>query len=419
MSYPRIMPKPFWLLLALTALVACSATATPQPTPSAATPTSAPAPVAAPVTVTLWHTWTGRSAQTLDALARAFEQQQPDIRISLQTHAVATLVRDYTAQAADATAPQIILLRGRYLGELAARQVIVPLDAVLSDADREQFIPAALASGQWNNQQYGLPMRVDGLVFWHDRRNLPTPPTTLTDLAQLPLPTPTSGGSAPLALAYHLSLTTALPYLAALGGQLVTAADPVAFATSGYTATTRWLRGLQALATTPQVLVSDDLGAVDRVFQAGRAASALDWSYRWEDYAQVWGAEQVGAAPLPALTPGSSAPPTVLVADVLCLNTVTTEAQRTAATAFVRFLVSAEAQTTLAQQGGGLPAQRQATVAPPLQAVWQALQSSQGAMPLPALDERGWAVLDALLRSAISDTSDPAAAINRAAQEMR
>lgn len=384
----------------------------------------------APTTITVWHPWTGRQQQALDSLARAFEQQRPMIRIRLERQAVAHLVRQYQERVSDGSAPQLVLLHGRYIQELAEGKLVQPVDGLYPIESRPAFLPAAWESGRVQDQQYGVPLTLDALVLWYDRRVLVTPPTDLSQLPSTVQPTfaPQDFGTAtpePLAtLAYHLSLATTLPYLYALGGQLTTAADPIAFAHDSRPATVRWLEGLQSLATRPLLRASDDLSVVDQALQTGQALSVIDWSHRRDEYAQVWGEASVGVAALPRASVEGQPPPTLIMTDMLCVNAVMSDVQRKATFEFLLYLTSAEAQTTLAKQAGVLPANNDATVDEPLRLLREVLvpptnagtttSTEPTAMPLPA-DSRVWTVLDDMVQSVLGRNVPPEQAIDTAA----
>ncbi len=427
-SRPMIRPRLAAWLLAVWLLCSCAVGADPAPTTTAAPPaapaaaaTAAPAAPPSPVTLTLWHSWTGRAAQSLDTLARQFEQLHPEVRISLVSRPAARLVRGYNEQVADGSAPQLLLVRGRYLGELTARQHILPLSTAFPTATLRAFVPAALTSAQVGGEQYGLPISMDALVFWYDRRALAAPPTSLAQLAAptaAPAATPAPLTAAPpVALGYHLTAVTALPYLYALGGHLASATDRATFATTDRAITIRWLAYLQSLLSQPQLLASADLGPVDRALQTSRAVSTIDWSYRWADYAAVWGSDAVGVAALPPSAPSAAAPPSIVLTDVLCVNTVTTADQRRAAYALLAYLTSGESQTMLSAETNRLPTVQTATVTGSLRALRDA---TSHAAPLPPdLDSDTWTVLNDLVQSVLVGNVAPEPALDAAATELR
>ncbi len=409
-------------LCCLVVLLSCAG-ASPNPTVDKA-PGRPGATAAAlqlpPLTLTLWHPWSGRKEQALDALARSFEHLHPEIRVRLESHPVASLVHDYAGVAADASGPQLLLLRGRYVGELAVSQHLLPLDTVVPTTTLTLLLPAALANGQVNGHPYGMPLSLDALVFWYDRRMLTRQPASLVDLFAVPAVTSTTTPDATLTatpeatikLAYHLSLVTTLPYLYALNGRLQNANDGLALGTTMRPAAVHWLTALQDLMAQPQARASDDLALVDRVLQVGHAWSAIDWSYQASEYESVWGKDAAGVAALPPATTGGKAPPTMVAADVLSVNPVTNAEQRMAAYSFVRYVLSEEAQTNLAKIAGVVPANSHAKVDAATQALRAAISN---AVPEPTmLDSRSWAILNDMVQNVLTGNAVPEQALDAA-----
>ncbi|MBA3943739.1 MAG: extracellular solute-binding protein [Herpetosiphonaceae bacterium] len=416
-------------LCCLVLLLSCAggpSSATVDKTPARPGAT-APALQLPPLTLTLWHPWSGRKEQALDALARSFEQLHPEIRIRLEAHPVASLVHDYAAVAADAGGPQLLLLRGRYVGELALSQHLLPLDTVVPTPTLTLLLPAALANGQVNGHPYGMPLSLDALVFWYDRRMLTRQPASLMDLFAAPGATVTSTVAPDatttatpqpsIKLAYHLSLVTTLPYLYALDGRLQNASDGVALGTTMRPAAVHWLSALQDLMAQPQVRASDDLALVDRALQIGHAWSAIDWSYQGSEYESVWGKDAIGVAGLLPATTGGKAPPTMVAADVLSVNPVTNAEQRMAAYSFVRYALSEEAQTNLAKIAGVVPANSRAKVDAATHALRAAINT---AVPEPTtLDSRSWAILNDMVQNVLTGNAVPEQALDAATAQLQ
>src|SRR5689334_17664055 len=99
-------------LAALCLLSACaSTTAEPRTSPS---PVAGGQPQPGIDRITLWHSWSGAKLEALNNLARSYEQNHPDVRISLEARPASDMLRTYGLSVADGSAPQILLMLGRY-----------------------------------------------------------------------------------------------------------------------------------------------------------------------------------------------------------------------------------------------------------------------------------------------------------------
>lgn len=394
----RLVPFLNWVLLAIV-LVACAS--------SRAGGSNAPVPSASPaltpaLMLTIWHSWSGAKLEALNSIAREYEQAHPEIRIRLVSQPLTDLVGNYSRSVADGAAPQLVILPGRYVAELAARQQLAPLDEPLSAAAREALLPALLDGVRINDRLYAVPLTYDGLVLFYDRRHLPEAPTTFEQLQALRPTAEASAETRTWSLAYYLALETTLPYLSAMGGALVDSAGRPIFAGSGRDATQRWLSWLKQLQSQPQMLVSTDYSAVDAAVQAGRVWSAIDWGQRQEVYARAWSADVVGIAALPAIV-ADQPPATLALSEVLAINPVATPEQHAAALAFARTMIAAPAQERLSR-AGGMPARRGVAVPEERAAAQAALQRVQTLAPATTTPSV-WRPLSELFRSVVANAA--------------
>ena len=408
-------------MLLIVLLAACARATQPEPTPQpSATPqTAQDLPSTRPLVLTLWHSWSGRSAQALDLLARRYEQSHPGIRINLQARPAVTLIRDYGANVADGSAPQLLLVLSRYVGELAERRQILPLDEQV-DARLADLLPAALDGARIAGRLHGVPLSYDSLVLFYDRRKIAESPVTLEQLLTSAPPAASPDQAAPQnwSLAYHLAAPATLPYLWAFEGAIFDADGDVSVDSERRPGTLRWIEWMKNLRADTRAFATEDFGAVDAMIQANRVAAAVDWTYRLPAYEQLWGPDAVGVAALPRTDGQSPLPSTLVLADVVCINVVTTAQQRTAATDFLIFLARAQAQELLWTRGGLFPASQSARVDGAAAAI---MAASADGVPFPntAADSRAWPVLDEMVRSALAGSATPTEALETAATALR
>jgi arabinogalactan oligomer / maltooligosaccharide transport system substrate-binding protein len=398
-------------MLVLVLVVACGSPAA-SVTPTMTAPVSPPAPQ----TITLWHSWSGRGAQTLDMLARRYEQQHPDVRIVLESHPASSFVQDYTASVSDGSAPQIVLVLSRYVRDLAARSQVLPLDDRFPADRLEGILPAALDSARVNGQLYAVPLTFDGLVLFYDRRLVPEVPSSIEQLLSTANSVPDGTGPNP-ALAYYLSAATTLPYLRAFDGAIFNSEGRTILDGDAYDGTVRWLEWLQTIRADSRAIATDDWGAVDGMIQANRVPAVIDWSHRLADYQQLWGRESVGIAALPRIDDADPAP-SIMLTDALGINPVTTGQQRAIAADFVRFMLSSEAQGMVWSRGEKIPVNQNADVDGAAKDLL-AIGGEGFAFPSPQASTRSWPLLDAMIRGVLSGSATPAEAIEAATAGLR
>ncbi len=396
------------VLAALLTLIGCasaSATQTGSPSPQ---PNTGPVE---PIRLTIWHSWSGAQLSALNAVARSYEQDHPAVRIQLQMQPGAELVRSYSMSVADGSAPQLVLLPGRYLGELAQQQFIQPLEDAWSEEQPSGLLPQALDAAHVNGELYGVPVSFDTMVLFWDKRRVAEAPATWAAARELNAalrgePPETR----PYSMAYYLSLAGAMPYLEFFGGSVVDGQQPV-FTTAGRDATASWLEWLHSLPSDEQLIASADYNAVDSAVQQGRVLAGIDWARRRSMYEQAWGgAEAVGIAALPARQAGQT-PRSLLLTDVLAINRAISPEQRAAALDFARAVAGKASQETLWSRGQLLPVHAEIEVD---EATAPVLALADASQPLTSVVVGMWDPLNGMVRNVLSNVSSPQEAIDAA-----
>jgi arabinogalactan oligomer / maltooligosaccharide transport system substrate-binding protein len=335
------------LVLLITLLAACSTRTTPpEPTPAAA-------PSAAGVTLVVWHGWYGAERQSLGRLVDRYNRLHPEGRVSLVSVPLATFSGELQSAAAAGGGPHLALMPNTWIGELAARGALLPIDELVPPAEREQLLPAALGGAQVADQEgrarlYGLPVTFDTLALYYNTANLSAPPgdteTLLSSARGLgdPAAVPPIWG-----LALNLSLDNTIGYLYAFGGRVFGADGALDLAGEGRAGAERWLAWLQVLNSDDRILARVDSSIyVDSEVKDGRALMTFDWAHQVGVYRTLWGAN-MGVAPLPLLSETGQPPQTYVRSDVLAVNSRVSAAERQAALDFLRFMVAEEAQAEL------------------------------------------------------------------------
>jgi ABC-type glycerol-3-phosphate transport system substrate-binding protein len=377
----------------------------------------------------LWHGWSGSPRQALSRLVARFNRQNPNGRISLQAVPLTTFDADLRAALNYGGGPHLLLIPNTWVGSLAERDALLPLDD-LAAGEQRALLPAAVGGarapgGDGAEHLYALPLSFDTLALYYNKANVLTPPADTADLINS-----AHGLSDPNAprwgLAINLSLENTIGYLYAAGGRVFADDGSVALDGAGAAGAEQWLAWLLQLQNDPRLLARADSSIqIDRALKDGQALMALDWSHQIGLYRSLWG-DNLGVATLPRLSSTDAAPQPYVKSDVLAINSRSSAAEREAALAFLRYMVGAEAQAELLQ-GNLQPARADLkldTVDPVAAAAAQAFrEEATHGLPMPNSAAREREIvrreLALMHRQVLRGEATPADAVADAARRLR
>ena len=246
---PAIAQRAAACLLLLLLLTACAITAAQAPQ----TPTDPAGGARNGVTLVLWHGWSNAARQTLSRLVDQFNRQHSDGQIVLQPVPLATFDGDLRGALAAGSGPHIVLLPSTWVGSLAAKDALLPLDDLLPASEQRAIIPSALggarARGADGKQRlYAWPISIDTLALYYDKRNFLTPPADTAALLQNAHGLGAPDASPPRwGLALNLSVENTIGYLYAAGGQIFDDNGKLVLGSAGRAGAERWLGWLAQL----------------------------------------------------------------------------------------------------------------------------------------------------------------------------
>lgn len=332
-------------IVLLCALLVASCATSNTPT----TPAVTPAPSS--ITLVLWHGWSATARQALSRLVDRFNQQHPNGRILLQSIPLSSFDTDLRAALAAGGGPHIVLVPNTWVGSFAQQGALLPLDGLITAGDRQALLPSALGGAQAHGADgkqsiYGLPISIDTLALFYDKRNVLRPPedtdTLVSNAHGLGDPTIPRWG-----LAFNLTLDNTIGYLYAAGGRVFDEQGALVLGGTGRAGAERWLAWLKQLHDDNQLLARLDSSIeVDRELKGGRVLMSVDWSHQLGLYRSLWG-ENTGIAVLPRMAATNQAPQPYLRSDVLAINSRVAPAERAAALEFLAFMVGSDVQAEL------------------------------------------------------------------------
>lgn len=339
--------------LFLIILTACVRTA-----PPAVAPTADASPVRErTVTLFLWHAWPSPEQHTLATLVDRYNQSHPLIQVIPQAMPLSTLTSELRSAALAGSGPHLVLLQSHTIGVLAQEGLLLPLDSLVSPAERDRLLPAAVGSAQvldaeGNVVLYGLPVAFDTLALYYNKANLSVPPADTEVLLNTARGLTDATTEPPVwGLAYTLSLDKTIGYLYAFGGRIFDDEGNLVLGSDGREGTERWLQWLVELRQDQQILAVNDSIVVDSALKSQEALMTIDWAHALPSYRELWG-DNLGVAVLPRLSATNRPPLPYVQSDVISVNArVVDSAEQQAILDFIRYLLDEDAQRALLEAG--------------------------------------------------------------------
>jgi len=130
-------------------------------------------------TLTVWHTFTDTSRETLEKLAQDFHRVYPDLNINpVYVGSRDDLTKQYNAAIALGAAPDLVLADRRQIADFAAAGGLQPMESFLRDADlgltpqdTKDFLNGALQLGKFpmlDERTFGMPFNQEAFVLFYN-----------------------------------------------------------------------------------------------------------------------------------------------------------------------------------------------------------------------------------------------------------
>ncbi len=138
-----------------------------------------------PVTVSFWHTFNDEETGTLKEILADFRKHAPHITVQLQQVPFSDALNKYKTVAQAGNAPDLFRAEIAWTTELASLGFLMSLDAFFNEQLRSDYIPQAFSYATYQGHVWGVPQVTDCLALMYNKRLVPKPPETLTDLVQI------------------------------------------------------------------------------------------------------------------------------------------------------------------------------------------------------------------------------------------
>ncbi len=108
--------------------------------------------------VTLRIVWMGPELETYGIWKKGFEAEHPGVTIEQQFISYDQGPTFYNTMIQGDNLPDLGFLFMGMIAEYAERGVLEPLDAYMTDAERQEWIDVALSAGEYKDKSYGVPL---------------------------------------------------------------------------------------------------------------------------------------------------------------------------------------------------------------------------------------------------------------------
>jgi len=418
----KILYIVFSCLLATSLLLSACATAAESSESSETEDTAVSTTSSELVTIRYWHTMSDTETAKFDEVIAAFEVANPEITVEATRYAADDFKTALTTAIAGGDVPDTARLDIAWVPQFASQGALMQLDGTLPDFDTiaAGVFPGPLSTNKWEDHYYGLPLNTNTQVLVYSKdaftaAGIESAPSTIEEFVDD---------------ACTLTDVSTETYGFAQGGTYFWASAPIFYAMGGkvtddaITTATGYINGPESVAAFTVLKDLYDRGclspnllgggiATDAGSGSGKYAMIIDGPWMVDIYKSNYPDFNYGFALVPAGRDGTSS--VVGGEDVVVLDGST---NKEAALKWVAYLMSPEAQKTIAQ-AGVIPTLSSLVGDPDLPAYFsvfmEQLKTAQARVPSPVWGDMDTAIGNAYQRilsgdQTIQESLDQAAA---------
>ena len=162
------LARPLFTLLALAAAVAPSARA------------------AAETEIVVWHAYRAAEKAAIEKVAAAYGASHPGVKVTTLAVPYDAFADKISAAVPRGKGPDVfIYAQDRLGGWIEAGNTVEPVDFLLDKPTRDRFIPTTMDAVTYRGTVYGLPVNYKVITLIYNKKLVPTPPRTSTELVAL------------------------------------------------------------------------------------------------------------------------------------------------------------------------------------------------------------------------------------------
>jgi multiple sugar transport system substrate-binding protein len=322
----------------------------PSPTERTGTPGAVPTeqppkpPLSPPPpgsSITIWHSWGSSESAELQSIIQSFQRIYPNVTFSLLYVPFDDLHDTYEAAAYLASGPDLLLGPANWGPGFFDEELVTDLAPFVPPNFLSTINPAALASGRYHQSLVSLPLSQHGMVMFRNTSIIPTAPITFRELDEA---SHTVTHSGIVGTYLERGSTFSAADIIGLGGSLM---DIDGYPTFNTQFGLEWFNLLTDCDKAGAVTFNTNWD-LDK-FKRGRVGIIIDGTWNTGLLTQIIGAENLAIDPWPTYSTGHMSG--WVESDSVFLNSVATGDDRSAALAFMGYLLDPNVQMHLAEVG--------------------------------------------------------------------
>jgi len=363
-------------------------------------------------TITLWHAWNEFEMESLVEVLAAFQEQYPDVQFDVMYVPFDDLRGKFEAAAATGGGPTVLIGAADWGPAFYDKTLVADLTDRVSEDLLATINPAALGAVQYKDAMIGLPHEINkGVVMFRNTSILTEAPTTWADLLES-AQAATHGDVIGADLESGLYFSAG--HLNACGGKLMEDNGDPAFNNEAGVCWLNLFTEYDATGLPGENNTDNDVN----LFKEGKAGIIIDGTWNSSSLAEAIGAENLSIDPWPATDQGALSG--YVQTENLYLSANATEDDAAAGLAFIEFFLSPETQAILADptKAAHIPAITGEEITDPL--IQAAVIALEGGTRFPLIPEMNayWDPLNNAILSVINEGTEPAAALQKAEDEV-
>lgn len=309
-------------------------------------------------TVTLWHSFRGNEEKALKYIADIYNLTNNGTRINLTALSADTFsfVTEIENIANKSNAPDLFIWVNDKTGGWADKKKILAVSDYIDFTFFSSFINASVKGLEYKNKIYGLPLSIECLALFYNKKYIARPPSTMRELIEqskkfIKENSNTFGLIYPVNDVYYHSV-----WLHAFGGRTLDNENKISLNNDKMLNSIKYIRELKIKE---KIIPDYNLTGENwwtknhEMFKSGRSLFFISgpWSIGSLQDFDSW-----EAAPLPKFDDGKPLSPFLGIKGIFLLNKKRNEKQLKACIDVMKFFSSANAGMILANIGGYIPA---------------------------------------------------------------
>ena len=290
-----------------------------------------------PVTVTIWHGFTGTENDTFTQVVANFQKANPDITVNVLAVPFDQLQNKFQTEAASGKGPTMII-------DPQDRMATYNDASLLATIDTSSLKSVSgLEGGQIGGKQVGIPINGKVLALFYNKSMVTTVPT---DWDALLKDAAAGHGIALTADWFHNYM-----WLPAFGASLL---DSNGKAVVDSPEGAKALDYFAMVCKSQGVTCDADDGAMDTLFRQGKVAYRVQGPWASGDYVKDLGADKVGIAKIPTIT-GQKDPRPWNQFQMIMVSANAKPDEAAASLKFIAYITGTDAQTLFEQKANWIP----------------------------------------------------------------